>query len=65
MAACDYGHDAGEVRRLPTSGGAAVNVCRQHYNKEIAMRKRRNAKEGLSGEARFDTPSYSSLEKVE
>jgi len=58
--ACDGGHDdASEVRRLDIGSGGAVNVCRQHYQQEIAFRKERNKK--LDDNAKFDLPTWSSL----
>lgn len=59
---CDYGHDTqSAIRRLPTSGGAAVLVCREHYQKEIAWRKAENAR-GVA--YKYDLPTWDSLELV-
>lgn len=48
---CDYGHEATKVRRLNLGGGAGVNLCKKHWNEEMAYRKKRNKE--LSGSNKF------------
>lgn len=63
---CDgqgFGNCTGEhsqVRSLPLGGGANVIVCHSHYNNEINFRKIRN--NYLDNSAKFDLPSWESLE---
>lgn len=56
---CDYGHQAVEAVRLPTSrdpSGGAVFLCPVHWRKEMQWRHERNRE--LSEEARFDIYQY-------
>lgn len=46
---CDYGHFANRVHRLDTGGGSGLFLCREHWNKEMAWRKSRNADLKKSG----------------
>jgi len=57
MNHCDHGHQTyGEIRRLPTGGGGAINVCYDCYWKEIPDWRRRNPDKR--------PPAWSSLEVV-
>ena len=60
---CDWGHEADEVRRLPTGGNSAVFLCRQHFNKELQWRRERNKE--LDYGVQFDIVSWHSLELQE
>lgn len=55
--------ETGEVRRLPMHSfetGSALILCHACYTHEIRYRKIRN--KGLDAEAKFDLPSWDSLE---
>lgn len=57
----DGGHDCSdEIRRLPTSGGAAVLVCYLHFLTEITWRRDR-IREGVP----YDLPLWDNLKVVE
>lgn len=47
----------GEVRRLDTGGGGAVEVCREHYKKELRWRLQRIF-EGVN----YEMPRWEDLE---
>lgn len=53
-------HSGTEVRILPTSPGSNVILCRADFVREISWRKERNR--DLSDDAKFDLPSWESLE---
>ena len=52
---CDHGHQADEIRRLPTGGEGAMLVCRRHYNEEMTYR----ATSGFASLQKF--PTWASL----
>lgn len=35
---CDWGHAAGEVKRLPLGDNSSITVCREHYEYELRWR---------------------------
>ena len=43
---CDYGsdvtHSPGAIHRLPTGGGAGINLCKRHWEAEMRWRRARN-----------------------
>lgn len=65
-AYCDGGvlsHATGEVRVLPlgrTVGGSNLILCRLCFDREIDWRRKRNW--DLAVSARFDLPTWNSLE---
>ncbi len=54
---CDHGHYAASVRRLPTSGGGAVILCRKHFDEEIDYSKYRN----VEHKDNYDLPLWAEL----
>ena len=62
MEFCDYGHEAEEVRLLPTGGGGNMIVCREHYTREIMFRFTRNKEMGRKG---FQLPRWDDLKIYE
>jgi hypothetical protein len=60
---CDGAHCTlpdGEVRKLPTGGGANLILCHACFDHEIAYRRERNRE--LGQDAQFDLPLWSQLE---
>lgn len=55
---CDFGHQTkNEIRRLPTSGDAAMLVCRLHHQHEMKYRAENHPND--------PRPEWSDLEVVQ
>lgn len=58
MEYCDHGHEADEVRLLPSGEEGNMIVCREHYTQEIMFRRERNKRFGYRV---FECPKWDDL----